>query len=60
MTGNFGGGREGVLQSEYQTQSDKNRALLNNQMLNQGFGLAAGLRQQDFGNQVRKQSHQAD
>jgi len=52
MTGNFGGGREGVLQSEYQTQSDKNRALLNNQMLNQGFGLAAGLRQQDFGNQL--------
>ena len=30
MTGNFGGGREGVLQSEYQTQSDRNRALLNN------------------------------
>ena len=52
MTGNFGGGREGVLQSEYQTQSDKNRALLNNQMLNQGFGQAAGLRQQDFGNQL--------
>jgi len=52
MTGNFGGGREGVLQSEYQTQSDKNRALLNNQMLQQGFGQAAQLRQQDFGNQL--------
>ena len=52
MTGNFGGGREGVLQSEYQLGSDRNRALLNNQMLNQGFGQAAGLRQQDFGNQL--------
>ena len=52
MTGNFGGGREGVLQSEYQLGSDRNRALLNNQMLNQGFGQGAGLRQQDFTNQL--------
>ena len=52
MTGNFGGGREGVLQSEYQLGSDRNRALLNNQMLTQGFGQGAQLRQQDFGNQL--------
>ena len=52
MTGNFGGGREGVLQSEYQLGSDKNRALLNNQMLSQGFGQGAQLRQQDYTNQL--------
>tara|TARA_R110002020_G_scaffold280568_1_gene496307 strand:- start:856 stop:1788 length:933 start_codon:yes stop_codon:yes gene_type:complete len=48
--GGFGGGREGVMQSEYQTQSDKNRALLNAQMLQQGFGQGAALRQQDYTN----------
>ena len=48
--GGFGGGREGVMQSEYQTQSDKNRALLQAQMLQQGFGQGAALRQQDYGN----------
>ena len=52
MTGNFGGGREGVLQSEYQLGSDRNRALLNNQMLNQGFGIGSQLRKQDFDNQL--------
>jgi len=52
QTGNLGGGREGVLQSEYQTTSDRNRALLNAQLLGQGFGQAAGLRQQDFANQL--------
>ena len=50
--GGFGGGREGVLQSEYQTQSDKNRALLQSQMLQQGFGQGAQLRQQDYMNQL--------
>jgi hypothetical protein len=48
--GGFGGGREGVMQSEYQTQSDKNRALLQAQMLQQGFGQGAALRQQDYTN----------
>ena len=48
--GGFGGGREGVMQSEYQTQSDKNRALLQAQMLQQGFGQGAALRQQDYQN----------
>ena len=48
--GGFGGGREGVMQPEYQTQSDKNRALLQAQMLQQGFGQGAALRQQDYTN----------
>ena len=51
-TGNLGGGREGVLSSEYQTTSDRNRALLNAQLLGQGFTQGAGLRQQDFANQL--------
>ena len=50
--GGFGGGREGVMQSEYQTQSDKNRALLQAQLLQQGFGQGAALRQQDYLNQL--------
>ena len=50
--GGFGGGREGVMQSEYQTQSDKNRALLQSQMLQQGFGQASQARQQDYTNQL--------
>jgi hypothetical protein len=52
QTGNLGGGREGVLQSEYQTTSDRNRALLNAQLLGQGFTQGVGLRQQDFANQL--------
>ena len=52
QTGNLGGGREGVLASEYQTTSDRNRALLNAQLLGQGFTEGAGLRQQDFANQL--------
>ena len=50
--GGFGGGREGVMQAEYQTQSDKNRALLQGQLLQQGFGQGAALRQQDYMNQL--------
>ena len=48
--GGYGGGRHGVAQAEYQTQSDKNRALLQAQMLQQGFGQGAALRQQDYTN----------
>ena len=50
--GGYGGGRHGVAQAEYQTQSDKNRALLQAQMLQQGFGQGAALRQQDYQNQL--------
>ena len=50
--GAFGGGRHGVLEAEYKTQSDKNRTALMNQMLQQGFGQGAQLRQQDYMNQL--------
>ena len=50
--GGFGGGREGVQLAEYQTQSDRNRALLQSQLLQQGFGQGAQLRQQDYANQL--------
>ena len=49
--GGFGGGREGVLQSEYQSTSDKNRAALQAGMLQQGFQQAQQARQQDLTNQ---------
>jgi len=48
--GGYGGGREGVQLAEYQTQSDRNRALLQAQMQQQAFGQGAALRQQDYGN----------
>ena len=50
--GGYGGGREGVQLSEYQTQSDRNRALLQAGMLQQGFGQAQQARQQDLMNQL--------
>ena len=50
--GGFGGGREGVQLAEYQTQSDRNRALLQSQLLQQGFGQGAQLSQQDYANQL--------
>ena len=36
-SGNLGGGREGVMRANYQTDSDLNRALLQAKMLNEGF-----------------------
>ena len=50
-SGAFGGGREGVLQSEFRTGSDRNRALLQAQLLQQGFGQAQQLAAQRFGQQ---------
>ena len=50
--GGYGGGREGVQLAEYQTGSDRNRALLQGQMLQQGYGQAQGARQQDYSNQL--------
>ena len=40
MSGNLGGGREGVMRSEYQSNQDANRALLQAKMLQQGFNQA--------------------
>ena len=48
--GAFGGGRHGLLEAEYKAQSDQDRALLNAQLLQQGFGQGAALRQQDYTN----------
>ena len=50
--GGYGGGREGVMQSEYQTQSDAQRAMLQAGMLQQGYGQAQQARQQDYLNQM--------
>jgi hypothetical protein len=49
--GVLGGGREGVMRSEYQTTSDRNRAALQAQLLQQGFGQAQNAAQQAFINQ---------
>jgi len=51
QSGNLGGGREGVMRSEYQSQSDLNRAQLQAQLLQGGFGQAQGLAGQAFGQQ---------
>ncbi len=40
MSGNLGGGREGVMRSEYQSNQDANRALLQSKLLQQGFNQA--------------------
>ena len=50
-SGAFGGGREGVLEAEYQSGSDMKRAQLQAQLLNQGFGQAQQAAQQQFQNQ---------
>ena len=49
--GAFGGGREGVARAEYQQASDRNRAALQAQFLQQGFGQAQQAAQQAFANQ---------
>jgi len=50
--GAFGGGREGVQRAEYQSASDRNRAALQAQLLQQGFGQAQQLAQQNLANQL--------
>ena len=51
MSGNLGGGREGVMRSQYQNKSDLNRALLQSGLLQQGFTQANQLANQAFGQQ---------
>jgi len=51
MSGNLGGGREGVMRAEYQSNQDAKRALLNQQMLQQGFTQAQTAANQAFGQQ---------
>jgi len=50
--GAFGGGREGVARGEYQAASDRNRAALQAQLLQQGYGQAQQLAQQQFNQQM--------
>ena len=40
MSGNLGGGREGVMRSEYMSNQDANRALIQSKLLQQGFNQA--------------------
>ena len=51
QSGNLGGGREGVMRSEYQSNSDMKRAQLQAQLLNQGFNQAQGQANTAFGQQ---------
>jgi len=48
--GAFGGARHGIAQSEYQSTSDANRALINAKMLQQGFGQGLAGQQQALEN----------
>tara|TARA_R110000764_G_scaffold40805_1_gene91225 strand:+ start:26 stop:838 length:813 start_codon:yes stop_codon:yes gene_type:complete len=50
--GAFGGGREGVQRAEYQSNSDRNRAGVQANLLQQGFGQANQLAQQNYMNQL--------
>ena len=50
--GAFGGGREGVQRAEYQSNSDRNRAGIQANLLQQGFGQANQLAQQNYMNQL--------
>ena len=50
--GVLGAGRAGVQLSEYGAGADRERAALQAQLLQQGFGQASAARQQDFGNRL--------
>ena len=50
--GGYGGGRHGVAEAEYQSASDRQRALLNAQLLQGGYGIGSQARQQDLMNQL--------
>ena len=58
QAGAFGGGREGVARAEYMSASDRNRAALQAQLLQQGFGQAQQLAAQGFGQQQALASQQ--
>jgi hypothetical protein len=52
-SGNLGGGREGVMRSEYQSESDINRAMLLAQLQQQGFNQAQQGRQDAYNQQMQ-------
>ncbi len=53
QSGAFGGGREGIQRADYQATSDRNRAALQAQLLQQNFGQAQQLAQQNLSNQLQ-------
>ena len=53
MSGNLGGGREGVMKGQYQADSDMNRALLESGLSQQGF-----TQSNQFANQAFNQQNQ--
>ena len=57
-SGNFGGGREGAMMGQYNADSLVNRGALQSQMLQQGYGQANQLAQQNFLNQGNIASQQ--
>ena len=59
IPGAFGGGREGVLQAQYQSDSDRNRAALQANLLQSGFQQAQAARQADLKNQLGISQQQA-
>jgi len=58
-SGAFGGGREGVQRAEYLSASDRNRAALQAQLLQQAFGQAQAAAGQAFGQQQSMAQQQA-
>ena len=52
QAGAFGGARQGVAEAEYGAASNRNRAALQAQLLQQGFGQANQLAAQQFGQQM--------
>ena len=50
--GQLGAGRAGVQLAEYGAGADRQRAALQAELLQQGFGQASAARQQDFGNRL--------
>ena len=51
QSGAYGGARQGIMQAEQQRGSNMDRAALNAQLLNQGFGQAQQARSADLGAQ---------
>jgi hypothetical protein len=52
QAGAFGGARQGVAEAEYRSASDRNRAALQAQLLQQGFGQAQQLASQQYQQQM--------
>jgi len=50
--GGYGGGRHGVAEAEFTAQSGRDRAALEAQLRQQGYGQAMGLKQQDLANRM--------